>query len=69
MLLKALMKGYGRLNCHTWLQSPSYPPNDVVDPGYLVVRVDVHTHLPDTDRLRCDPNRGKKGKQRCMKYQ
>lgn len=40
------------LGCFTWLQSPSNPANDIVDPSYLVVSVDVHTHLPETDRLR-----------------
>lgn len=36
----------------TWLQSSSNPANNVVDPGNFVVSVDVHTHLPETVRLR-----------------
>ena len=34
----------------TWLQSSSDPANDIVDPGYLVVCVNVHTYLPVIDR-------------------
>lgn len=40
------------MGCFTWLQSASNPANDIVDPSHLVVSVDVHTHLPETDRLR-----------------
>lgn len=52
MLLKSFNKGLeqaGLWYC-TWLQSSSYPAYDVVDSGYLVVSVDVHTHLPETDK-------------------
>lgn len=37
------------LGCCTWLQSSSNPANDIVDPSHLVVSVDVHTHLPETE--------------------
>lgn len=35
----------------TWFQGSSNLANDVVDPGYLVVSVDVHTHLPGIESL------------------
>ena len=34
----------------TWFLSSSDPTNHVVDPGHLVIGVDVHAHFPVVDK-------------------
>lgn len=37
------------LGCCTWLKSSSNPSDHVIDLSYLIVCVDVHTQLPETN--------------------
>lgn len=68
MLVIYVMLFSSRFSNRTWLQSPSYPANDVVDPGYLVVRVDVHSHPPVWGTIQTGEREQIKGKRGEGKY-
>ena len=42
--------------CFTWFLSSSDPTNHVVDPGHLIVGVDVHAHFPVVDKIGINKN-------------
>ena len=43
--------GFGGLLCCTWFLSSSDPTNHIVDPGHLIIGVDVHAHFPVVDKI------------------